>query len=330
MKSKVLVVGGAGYVGGYLVDLLLDKPYMTKCSYPDYSVTVYDNLLYEDLYLKKVNFIKGDVRDQSKLSKILNDYDVVVWLAAIVGDGACKVSVKTTEEVNRDSLIWLTENYSGKIIFTSTCSVYGVNNDLLTEDAEPNPLSEYAETKLEAEQYLTSYHVDHLVFRLGTLYGQGDDFSRTRLDLVSNILACRAAMNEPLKVFGGEQWRPLLHVKDVARAIQFGIENPINGLYNLVDENYTIKGIAEQIKQIVPSTKIEYQDLPFEDLRDYKVAPSKLNQLGFKPEYSLADGIKEIVKLVKEGRIENPLDNPLYSNEKYLEYLLGKGKYGNE
>ena len=178
MKKQILVVGGAGYVGGHLVDLLQE----------DYDVTVYDNLLYEDSYYKDVKLIQDDVRNISRLGKDLNSYDAVIWLAAIVGDGACDVNTKVTNEVNKDALSWLVDNYSGKIIYTSTCSVYGEGDHVLLEDSEPKPLSLYAETKLESERYVIGKHVDHLVFRLGTLHGTGDLFTRLRLDLVANVL----------------------------------------------------------------------------------------------------------------------------------------------
>ena len=296
---KIFIVGGAGYVGGYLVDLLQE----------DHDVTVYDNLLYEDSYYKKVNLIRGDVRNMSSLGKDLNGYDVVVWLAAIVGDGACDVNAKVTNEVNKEALFWLVDNYGGKIIYTSTCSVYGEGDHVLVEESEPKPLSLYAETKLEAERYVAGKHVDHLVFRLGTLHGIGDSFTRLRLDLV-----------------GGEQWRPLLHVKDVGRAIKYGLENDLNGLYNLVDRNYQIKEIAEEIKKIIPSTEIVYEDMPFEDQRNYRASGNKYYKNGFRTKYSLTDGIADIKNVFDERRVKDPQD-PLYYNVNYLKYLYEQGKF---
>jgi nucleoside-diphosphate-sugar epimerase len=144
---KILVVGGAGYVGGHLVDLLSGL----------YDVTVYDLLLFEKRFMKKVNFIFGDIRDTKKLGSIINEYDVVVWLAGMVGDGACAVNPALTTAVNYESVKWLVDNYTGKIAFPSTCSIYGINNDLIDEEAEPNPLSLYAATKLKAEQYIRDH-----------------------------------------------------------------------------------------------------------------------------------------------------------------------------
>ena len=314
-KKQILIVGGAGYVGSYLTDIL-----------GDYDITVYDNLLYEERYLKPVNFIYGDVRDTDKLQSLeLNKYDAIVWLAAVVGDGACAVNEEYTKEVNVDSVKWLVDNYNGKIVYMSTCSVYGINPGWLTETSEPNPLSLYAQTKLDCEAYIKERRDDWLIFRLGTLHGMSDEHCRTRLDLVVNVLAYKAATGQPLSVFGGEQWRPLLHVKDVGNAIVFGLDKQINGLYNLVDENYTIAQVAEKIKEIIPTTKIEYQEIPFEDLRDYKVKKGRFNDLGFKTQFSLEDAVLEMRDLFYEKRLLNPQD-AIYYNVNYMEVLQKKGK----
>tara|TARA_Y100000593_G_scaffold95031_1_gene198563 strand:+ start:14475 stop:15404 length:930 start_codon:yes stop_codon:yes gene_type:complete len=304
---NILITGGAGYVGGWLTDKLK----------VNHNITVFDNLLYETRFLKDVNFIKGDVRDNVLLSQILPKYDCVIWLAAIVGDGACAVNSEESKGVNEDSVKWLVDNYQGKIVFTSTCSVYGLNNDLISEEATPNPLSVYAETKLTAEQYIVNNHDDYLIFRLGTLYGVGDLFSRVRLDLVTNILTCKATIGEKLSVFGGEQWRPLLHIKDVAEAVNYGLENEITGLFNLSENNYKIHQIAEHIQNIIPHTKIESTDLKFEDMRNYKVQNNKILATGWKPSYSLETGIKEIKKIIEENRIID-IKDPIYSNEAFL------------
>jgi len=306
--EKVLVVGGAGYIGGYLTDTLIQN---------GYNVTVYDNLMYEQRYLKQVPFIYGDVRDRKKLSLLLPEYDIVIWLAAIVGDGACAIDPFLTQTINEDSVKWLVKHYTGKIIFTSTCSVYGINNELLDENSSTNPLSVYAETKLAAEQSVLKYANNPLVFRLGTLFGVGDQHSRIRLDLVSNILAKKAASGEELSVFGGEQWRPLLHVKDVSTAIVHCIKNNVAGLYNLSCENYKIRDIAEVIQTRLPKTSIKYTDGKFEDLRNYRVKNAKISNTGWKASYTLEEGIDEMITIVKENRVKN-LADPIYSNEYFL------------
>lgn len=309
---KILVAGGAGYVGGHMVDLLSEN----------HDVTVYDLLLFEGRYMKPTRFIYGDVQDTKKLGAIINDYDAVVWLAGMVGDGACAVNPALTTAVNYDSVKWLVDNYNGKIAFPSTCSIYGINNDLINEEAKPNPLSLYAATKLQAETYIREISSDYIIFRLGTLFGLGDEHSRIRLDLVANILSMRAAKGEPLTVFGGEQWRPLLHVKDASRAFAYALENNITGYYNLSYENYTIQKLAHEIAEYIPNTKIKYVDMPFEDLRNYRVDNSKFSQHGWKPKYSLKDGVKEVYNIIIEERIKNT-DDMIYSNARYIKETEG-------
>ncbi len=311
MKNKILIVGGAGYIGGFLTDYLIENRL---------DVTVYDNLLFETRYLKENKFIYGDIRDTKKLSSIVNDYKVVVWLAGLVGDGACAVNPELTKALNVDTVKWLVDNFSGKIIFPSTCSVYGMNNDLITEGATPKPLSLYAATKLEAEKYVLKNATKPLVFRLGTLFGLGDRHSRMRLDLVANILSMKAALGMPLTVFGGEQWRPLLHVRDVSTAICHGIKNNIDGLYNLSYDNYKISDLARKIEEKIEGCEVQYTDMKFEDLRNYKVDNSKFIKTGWNPTYTLEDGIEQISSLISEGRVKD-VEDLVYSNAAFMRKL---------
>ena len=174
---NILVVGGAGYIGGAITDILETT---------DHNTRVYDCLMYEESYRKPIDFVYGDVRDRQRLSEQLAWADAVIWLAALVGDGACAINPQLSAEINQYCVKWLSENYDGRIIFTSTCSVYGAQKDILTEESLTDPLSIYAITKLAAEEYLKSKNA--LVFRLGTLFGVSDLFARLRLDLVVNIL----------------------------------------------------------------------------------------------------------------------------------------------
>lgn len=307
-KEKILICGGAGYIGGYLTDLLkINK----------YDITVYDCLVYETRYMKGVHFIYGDIRDHKKLAKIINNYDIIIWLAALVGDGACARNPLVTEDINYTSLQWLVNHYKGKIIFTSTCSVYGINNDILDESSPTDPLSCYADTKLRCEQEIISKTDNYLIFRLGTLYGTSDQHSRPRLDLVVNKLTHKATSKEPLMVYGGGQWRPLLHVKDVSRAILSALENNIKGLFNLSDRNYRICDIAEEIQKIIPRATVNYGNIKFEDLRNYKVSAEKFKSFGWQAKYSLEYGIKEVHQAIKDVRIKDP-NHKIYSNADYI------------
>jgi len=179
--KNVLLVGGAGYVGGAVTDLLMET---------EHNVRVYDALLYEESYRKPVEFVFGDVRDRGLLREQLKWADVVVWLAALVGDGACELHPRVTVHINQESVWWMSENFDGRILFLSTCSVYGAQNGLLYESSPTLPLSLYAETKLGAECHLAKKNA--IIFRLGTLFGVGDLFARVRLDLVLNVLTAKA------------------------------------------------------------------------------------------------------------------------------------------
>ena len=317
---KILVVGGAGYVGGYVTDLLLESK--------EHEVLVFDNLLYESQYQKNVNFIYGDIRDKKLLKKHLDWADSVVWMAALVGDGACGINPTITNDINFKSVEFLAENFDGKTIFFSTCSVYGAQDDILNEDSKTNPLSVYASTKLEAEKLLIKK--DALIFRLGTLFGVGDLFSRIRMDLVVNVLTAKAILEKKLTVFGGAQYRPLLHVKDAARIIRDTISSKNKGIYNLHLENTKIIDLAENIKNHFEDVQIEKVNIKFQDARNYRADGSKLKKdFNFIPKYSVDDGINEVKKLIVENRIKDPND-PRYTNQKYLEIFKTKLDVKNE
>ena len=304
---KVLIVGGAGYVGGGIVDLLSK----------DNEVTVYDSLIYENSYRKNVNFIFGDIRDYKKINNILKGYDAVIWLAALVGDGACAINPALTHEINSDTVKNLVKNFKGKIVFLSTCSVYGAQEGVLDENSEVNPLSEYASSKLVAEKYLED--ADAIIFRLGTLFGVGDQFSRIRLDLVVNILTTKAYIDKKMSVFGGEQWRPLLHVKDVANAIGHTLDTQTNGIFNLHYKNFKIIEIANEIKNKMSDVEIETTPLPFQDARNYQVSSDKLKDVtGFEAVVDLSQGINEMHQLISSNRIKD-INDPRYSNQNFLQ-----------
>ena len=304
---KVLIVGGAGYVGGGIVDLLSK----------DNEVTVYDSLIYENSYRKNVNFIFGDIRDYKKINNILKEYDAVIWLAALVGDGACAINPALTHEINSETVKNLVKNFKGKIVFLSTCSVYGAQEGVLDENSEVNPLSEYASSKLVAEKYLDD--ADAIIFRLGTLFGVGDQFSRIRLDLVVNILTTKAYIDKKMSVFGGEQWRPLLHVKDVANAIGHTLDTQTNGIFNLHYKNFKIIEIANEIKNKMSDVEIETTPLPFQDARNYQVSSDKLKDVtGFEAAVDLSQGINEMHQLISSNRIKD-INDPRYSNQNFLQ-----------
>lgn len=315
--NKILVVGGAGYIGSSVVDLLMSR---------NIPFTVYDNLLYSYQYLKPVDFIYGDIRDIEKLANILPGFSHVIWLAAIVGDVACQIKPSLTIEVNQNSVKWLVANFNGRIIFISTCSVYGKCSQIADENSPLNPLSLYAQTKLQAEKYLEGKN--HLIFRLGTVYGVSDTYSRLRMDLVLNYMTANALTKGKLQVFGGEQWRPLVHVNDVAEVVVDNLENEMRGTYNLATTNIKIKDLAHTVSEIT-GCEIEWIKQEFEDQRNYQVSAKKAIESGvfnLKKIRDIEYGIKEIANLIKSGRIKYT-ENDIYFNERHIANLFKNGKF---
>ena len=309
--SNVLVVGGAGYIGGSLTDQAREA---------GHDVRVFDVLLYEDHYLKDVDFVRGNILDRHALEPHLEWADAVVWLAAMVGDGACALDQDLTRAINVGSVEWLASNFAGRIAFMSTCSVYGAQDELLTEESPVNPLSLYAQTKLEAERALRD--ADAIVFRLGTIYGLSDTYSRIRMDLVLNLLTVKAVLYGRVSVFGGDQFRPLLHVRDVAGAVTATLFSEHRGILNLHSENVTIRELAERIQELLPNVEAEFTDVAFQDLRNYRVSSDKAREaFGFAPRLTIEDGIREIAAVVTSGRVRDT-SMPRYSNLDFLRPLL--------
>jgi nucleoside-diphosphate-sugar epimerase len=307
--SKILIVGGAGYVGGWLTDEAIRD---------GHEVRVIDNLTYEDSYLKNVDFVFGDVLDFDLIKNNLSWADTVVWLAALVGDPACAINPSLTKKINVDSVKNLVDHFDGRVIFPSTCSVYGAQNGLLNEESVVGPLSLYAASKLEAENILLKSNATPLIFRLGTLFGISDTYARLRVDLVLNVLTIRAVLEGTMSVFGGEQYRPLLHVKDVATAVIPHLNDSTSGVYNLSTENVTILQLAERIQKIVSKVKIEQTKISFQDARNYRVSTDKVNKdLKFVPRYTIENGIQEVANAITQKRIKD-VGNPKFNNSESL------------
>jgi len=312
---KVLVTGGAGYIGAAVTDAILKR---------GVPFTVYDNLLYESHYFKEVDFIYGDIRDTEILKKLLPHYTHVVWLAAIVGDAACQIRPGLTVAINQEPVKWLAENYDGRVVFASTCSVYGQQDAEVTEESPLKPLSLYAQTKAQAESYLQRENA--LIFRLGTVFGVSDAYSRLRMDLAVNYMTANAHTKGTLTVFGGEQWRPFIHVKDIGEIMVYNLDRPVRGVYNLATTNQQIKDLAKTVSDIT-GCKIAYTEQKFQDARNYRVSNAKALRDGvFNPNTArtVQDGVREISVLIKEGRIKYT-ENDMYFNERYIATLLRNG-----
>jgi nucleoside-diphosphate-sugar epimerase len=309
MNKKVLLVGGAGYIGGLTCDYLIKD---------GFDVTVYDNLLYENRFLKEIPFIYGDIRDTEKLYNASKDFDVIVLMAALVGDPACSVDNALTEEINHKAIKDFCDVVSPNkhLVFMSTCSVYGAQDGLLNEESDTNPLSSYAATKLKSEEHILAK--GGTIFRLGTVFGLGDTYSRLRMDLVVNVLTMKAVKDGEININGGDQWRPIIAVKDIAGYVTEACREQYKGIYVLSLENVIIRELGEKISNLIPNTKVNYTEISFQDARNYKVDNAKsLKRFKYKPTVTVEDEVARMVTLFKENRVENPEDK-VYHNGAFL------------
>jgi nucleoside-diphosphate-sugar epimerase len=312
---EILFVGGAGYIGGFATDVLLKA---------GHKVTVFDNLLYEDRYLKDVKFIYGDIRDTQKVVDAAINADVVILAAALVGDPACSIDPQLTESINYAAIkdVCISLPKEKHVIFLSTCSVYGAQDSILNENSNTNPLSVYASTKLRAEKYVQERN--GTIFRLGTVYGVGDMHSRIRLDLVLNVLTLKAYKDKKISVNGGDQWRPIISVKDVGFYLLEACERSIRGMFILSHCNTTIKTLGELVAVLIGDTAIEYTPLSFQDARNYRVDTSKVNSCFYhRPKFAPEQEISQLLSIFADNRIKD-CESKIYNNGMFIKNLLKK------
>ena len=319
----VLVVGGAGYVGSVVCAELLAA---------GYHVIALDALFYGEQSLGPIyghpnfEFVLGDTRDTGTVWQLLRRVGSVVHLGEIVGDPACDLDPTVTVSVNYEATASLAENAKRagvtRFIYPSSCSVYGATDDVVGEDDDLAPVSLYGRLKQATERTILGLGSDEFhptIFRLATVYGLSP---RPRFDLVVNTLAGRAAADREIVVQGGGQWRPFVHVRDVARVLCETLAAPtdrVGGqLFNLGsnDQNHTIAGVADIVRDHV--TGVDVRVTPGVDPRNYRVAFDKIaSTLQFRPRYTVVDGVREIAAAVAGGNLDD-VRSPIYSNVRAL------------
>ncbi len=296
---KILVTGGAGYIGSVLVPALLER---------GYEVTVYDNFMFKQTSLNHLchhlNFlvVRGDIRDSELLKHYLQKADLVIPLAALVGAPLCKQDPFTATAVNRDASIALIQQLrpNQKIIMPTTNSAYGSGdeNNHCTEESPLNPISQYAREKVVVEKELMK-HPNAISLRLATVFGMSP---RMRLDLLVNDFVYRAVNDQAAVIFEGHFKRNYIHIRDVCRAFLHAIDNfdTMKGeIYNvgLSSANLSKKELCATIQKHLPSfTFVEAPVGKDPDQRNYIVSNEKLEKTGFSPSCLLDDGIKELLK----------------------------------
>ena len=310
MAKNILVTGGSGFIGSILVPLLLEQGNFVR---------VVDNLMFNQFTLASCylndnfDFLKGDIRDKKLIVKALKDIDFIIHLAAIVGEPACRKDPSFCYSVNLKGTDLITElmNDSQKIIFASTGTVYGKVEGVCSENSPLNPLfSDYSISKQKSEKLIMKKD-NYIIYRFATGFGLSP---RIRLDLMINDFVYQAIKNEVLIVYEGDAKRSFIHVRDLARALVFAVENfqnMRNEVYNIGSEklNNTKREIAQKIKEKV-NYYLDFVDFVKDpDQRDYEVSYAKIRKKGFEVGIDLNSGIDELIKAYSALNIYNPFSN---------------------
>ncbi len=323
-RAPVLVTGGAGYIGSVTVARLLDS---------GRTVRVLDSMLFGDEALAAhrgnaaLEVVRGDVRDADAVCHALQGIERVIHLARLVGDPACALDPALTRAVNVDATRVVAEAAKAtgvrRLVFASTCSVYGAaGEDWLDEEAATAPVSLYATTSLESERLLKGVlrdsNVELSMLRFATVFGLSP---RMRFDLVVNLLTARALRDREIEVHGGEQWRPQVHVDDVARVLLLALEHPNapGRTLNVGSDalNFRIAPLAQTIAARFPGTRLVVSET--KDPRSYRVAFGRLaKELGFVPAHTLESGVDEIARWL-ETQHGVDYTAAVYSNVRTLE-----------
>lgn len=317
--KKILVTGGAGYIGSTLCTILIEAGYKVKTV--DYLAFGGESLTHL-IANTNFEFVRGDIRDADLMRNIMKDCDAIVHLAAIVGDPACAKQPELAESINWDGsvqLFNLAQEMTNikQFVFASTCSNYGKmkGTDFVVETSELSPVSLYAQLKVKFEKVLFETKVREdltaTALRFATVYGFS---TRMRYDLTVNEFTRDLYLGEKLVIFGEQFWRPYCHVKDLARSCKLILESPKEkvrqNVFNVgnTEENYTKRMLADLIASKIPNSDIEFVQRT-EDPRDYRVNFTKIqSELGFEITLKVEDGVLEIIKALESGILADPKD----------------------
>lgn len=322
--KKVFITGGAGYVGSYLADYLVQKGYF---------VTVFDLFIYgKNVFQSNQNLqlIKGDIRDAELLKKSLKDHDIVIHLACISNDPSFELNPSLGKSINLDAfepLVKISKNCNVKrFVYASSSSVYGIKQDKnVHEDMTLEPITDYSKFKAQCETILNKYSDDNFVtttIRPATVCG----FSRRlRLDLIVNILTNIGYHKKEITIFGGDQLRPNIHIKDMVRAYKNVIEAPeekINReIFNAGWENKSVKEIANIVKNTLGGD-IKLIVTKTDDNRSYHISSEKIkNVLSFETKFTITNAIEDLKDAFDKKIFSKTLNNPDYFNIKKMQEI---------
>ena len=322
--KKIFVIGGGGYVGSALVPRMLDA---------GYSVTVYDLFIYGENVMEKhpyLSTIKGDIRDLNLLEKSLKGFDSIIHLACISNDPSFELNPALGKSINLDCfkpLIEIAKKIKVKrFIYASSSSVYGIKKEKnVIETLSLEPLTDYSKFKVECEKILSQFTSDNfetVIIRPATVCGYA---KRQRLDVVVNILTNLAYNNRKIKVFGGDQLRPNIHIQDMVNIyleVLKADKKLVNGeIFNAGYDNFKVSDIALTVKEVIGSD-ITIETLPTDDNRSYHVSSEKIKKtLNYSPKHTIKDAILDLKKAFEENKLPNSLKDSQYFNIKKMQEI---------
>ncbi len=320
---KVFITGGAGYVGSLLVPELLKE---------GYDVTVFDLFIYEDTLPehRRLVKIKGDIRNKEALNLATQGHDHFIHLACISNDPSFDLDPTLGKSINFDAFQNVIDackkSTIKRLIVASSTSQYGIKPlDMeVTEETEADPITDYAKYKIKCENLLNNSDVGDLEYvfvRPATLCGYSP---RLRLDLSVNILTTHAILNKKIKIFGGDQMRPALNIKDMVRFYQLMLkaqkEKIHRQAFNIAYKNYTIKEIAQLVKNTLADPTIDFEVTPTDDIRSYHINTDKIKRLlDFECKFDLSEAVLSLKEAFNQGLITDGLNNPMYYNIKRMQ-----------
>ena len=319
--SKILITGGAGYVGAMLTPYLLSK---------GHKVTVLDLMIYGENVIKKhknLNMVKGDIRDSNLLEKLIPGHEIVIHLACISNDPSFELNPELGKSINLDAFEPFVEiskkNAVKRFIYASSSSVYGLKNEKdITEEIELEPLTDYSKFKMECEKILLKFNDINftcVVIRPATVCGYS---TRQRMDVVVNILTNLAYHKRKISVFGGSQLRPNIHIFDMIRAYEFLINAPkskVSGeIFNAGYENKTVLDLANTVKKIIgKDVKLDFTKT--DDNRSYHISSKKIKKiLDFETTKTIEDAVTDLRKAFEKNLLPNSLADEKYFNIKRM------------
>lgn len=321
---KVFITGGAGYVGSVLSDYLVEE---------GYDVTVFDLCIYGKKVFsnaKKINLIQGDIRNKPLLKDSLKGQDVVIHLACISNDPSFELNPDLGKSINLDAfepLVKIAKDLEIKrFIYASSSSVYGIKNEKnVNEKMYLEPITDYSKFKAECEKILMKYqdkNFSTVVVRPATVCGYS---KRQRLDVIVNILTNLGFHKKEITIFGGEQLRPNIHIKDMARVYKLLVEaknKDVSGeIFNAGWENLKVKDIARLVKNEL-SNDINLIITPTNDNRSYHISSIKIKEkLKFEMKYTILDAVKDLKDAFERKLLSDPLNNPEYFNIKKMQNI---------